>query len=64
MFNTVHQAGGSNAMTIADYIAVGALMIVLILWSATRLFPDYIALAALIMLTLWAAGRLFAQRKF
>jgi hypothetical protein len=25
-------------MTIADYIAVGALMIVLILWSATRLF--------------------------
>ena len=32
-------------MTIADYIAVGALMVVLVLWSATRLFPDYIALA-------------------
>jgi hypothetical protein len=31
VFNTVHQTGGSNAMTIADYIAVGALMIVLIL---------------------------------
>jgi hypothetical protein len=50
-------------MTIADYIAVGALMIVLILWSATRLFPDYIAVAALIALILWAAARLFAQRK-
>ena len=42
-------------MTIADYIAVAALMIVLILWSATRLFPDYIALTALIALILWAA---------
>jgi hypothetical protein len=63
VFNTLHQTGGSNAMTIADYIAVGALMIVLILWSATRLFPDYIALAALIALILWAAARLFAQRK-
>jgi hypothetical protein len=51
-------------MTIADYIAVGALMIVLILWSATRLLPDYIALAALITLILWAAARLFVQRKF
>ena len=50
-------------MTIADYIAVGALMVVLILWSATRLFPDYIAIAALITLILWAAARLFAQRK-
>ena len=46
-------------MTIADYIAVGALMVVLILWSATRLFPDYIAIAALITLILWAAARLF-----
>ena len=60
---TVHQAGESDAMTIADYIAVGALMIVLILWSATRLFPDYIAIAALITLILWAVARLFAQRK-
>ena len=59
VFDTVHQTGGSNAMTIADYIAVGALMIVLILWSATKLFPDYIAVAAL----MWAAARLFAQRK-
>ena len=50
-------------MTIADYITVGALMIVLILWSATRLFPDYIALTALIALILWAASKLFAQRK-
>jgi hypothetical protein len=50
-------------MTIADYIAVAALMIVLILWSATRLFPDYIALTALIALILWAASKLFAQRK-
>ena len=50
-------------MTIANYIAVGALIVVLILWSATRLFPDYIALAALIALILWAAARLFAQRK-
>jgi hypothetical protein len=63
VFNTVHQAGGSNAMTIADYIAVGALMMVLILWSATSLFPDYIAVAAPITLILWAAARLFAQRK-
>ena len=39
-------------MTIADYIAVGALMVVLILWSATRLFPDYISIAALITLIL------------
>jgi phosphatidylglycerophosphate synthase len=50
-------------MTIADYIAVGALMIVLMLWSGTRLFPDYIAVVALITLILWAAARLFAQRK-
>ena len=50
-------------MTIADYIAVGALMVVLILWSAARLFPDYIAIAALLALILWAAARLFAQRK-
>jgi hypothetical protein len=50
-------------MTIADYIAVGALMIVLILSSTTRLFFDYIAIAALITLILWAAARLFAQRK-
>ena len=50
-------------MTIADYIAVGASMVVLILWSATRLFPDYIAIAALLALILWAAARLFAQRK-
>jgi hypothetical protein len=64
VFNTVRVIGGSNAVTIADYIAVGALMIVLILWSATRLFPDYIALAALITLILWAAARLFVQRKF
>jgi hypothetical protein len=63
VFNTVHQAGRSNATTIADYIAVGALMIVLILWSATRLFPDYLRSAALITLILWAATRLFAQRK-
>ena len=63
VFDTVHQAGERNAMTIADYIAVGALMVVLILWSATRLFPDYIAIAALITLILWAAARLFAQRK-
>ena len=41
VFDTVRrQAGESNAMTIADYIAVGALMIVLVLWSGTRLFPD------------------------
>jgi hypothetical protein len=63
MFNTVHQAGGSNAMTIADYITVSALMMVLILWSATRSFPDYIAVAALIALILWAAARLFTKRK-
>ena len=50
-------------MTNADYIAVGALMVVLILWSATRLFPDYIAIAALLALILWAAARLFAQHK-
>ena len=50
-------------MTIADYIAVGALMVVLILWSATRLFLAYIAIAALITLILWAAARLFAQRR-
>jgi len=50
-------------MTNADYIAVGALMVVLILWSAARLFPDYIAIAALITLILWAAARLFAQHK-
>jgi hypothetical protein len=49
----VRVIGGSNAVTIADYIAVGALMIVLILWSATRLLPDYIAVAALITLILW-----------
>jgi len=62
--NTARLAGGSNAMTIADYIAVGALMIASILWSATRLFSDYIAVAALITLILWAAAMLFAQRKF
>jgi hypothetical protein len=50
-------------MTIVDYIAVAAPMVVLILWSATRLFPDYIAVAALITLILWAAARLFAQRR-
>jgi hypothetical protein len=50
-------------MTIADYVAVGAAMVVLILWSATRLFSDYIAIAALITLILWAAARLFAQRR-
>jgi hypothetical protein len=50
-------------MTIRDYIGVGALMIMLILWSVTRLFPDYIAVAALMMLILWAAARLFVQRK-
>ena len=61
VFDTVHQAG--KAMIIADYIAVGILMVGLILWSATRLFPDYIAIAALITLILWAAVRLFAQRK-
>jgi hypothetical protein len=64
VFNTVHQTGWSNAVTIADYIVVGALMIVLILWSATRWFPDYLALAALITLILWANARLFAKRKF
>ena len=64
VFDTVRrQAGESNAMTIADYIAVSALMVVLILWSTTRLFPDYIAIAALITLILWAAARLFAQHK-
>ena len=63
VFDTVHQAGERNAMTIADYIAVGALMVVLILWSATRLFLAYIAIAALITLILWAVARLFAQRK-
>ena len=50
-------------MTIVDYIAVSTLMVVLTLWSATKLFPDYIAIAALITLILWAAARLFAQRK-
>jgi hypothetical protein len=60
----VHQTDWSNALKIADYIAVGALMIVLILWSATRWFPDYLAIAALITLILWATTRLFAQRKF
>jgi len=59
VFNTVHQTGGGNAMTIADYITVGA---VLILRSGTRVFPDYVAVAALIALILWAAARLFAQR--
>jgi hypothetical protein len=63
VFDTVHQAGESKAMIIADYIAFGILMVGLILWSATRLFPDYIATAALITLILWAAARLFAQRK-
>jgi len=57
VFDTVHQAGERNAMTIADYIAVGALMVVLILWSATRLFLAYIAIAALITLILWACLR-------
>jgi hypothetical protein len=47
-------------MTIPDYISVGARMIILIVWSGTRLFPDYIVVAALMMLTLWAAARLFA----
>ena len=61
VFETVRQVGENNAMTIADYIAVGALMVVLILWSATRLFLAYIAIAALITLILWAAARLFAQ---
>jgi prepilin signal peptidase PulO-like enzyme (type II secretory pathway) len=64
VFNTVALTGGSNGVTIADYVVVTALMIVLILWSATRLLPDYIALATLIMLILWATARLFAQRKF
>ena len=50
-------------MTIVDYIAVAALMVVLILSSTTRLFHDYIAVAALITLILWAAARLFAQRR-
>jgi hypothetical protein len=52
---------GGNAMAIPDCVAVGALMLVLILWSTTRLFPDYIAVAALIMLIPWAAARLFTQ---
>ena len=38
VFNTVHQAGG-DAMTIPDYIAVGAL-IMLVLWAAARLLRN------------------------
>jgi hypothetical protein len=57
VFNTVHQTDWSNAVKIADYVAVRALMIVLILWSTTRWYPNYLALAALITLILWATTR-------
>jgi hypothetical protein len=60
----VHQAGASNAATIADYLAVGALMIVVILLSATKMFRLYRGRCSLITLILWVAAKLFAQRKF